>query len=179
MRRLYSLFLLMLIATSVAAPTGVVAHAADATKDPVRIVIEQIDMDRTIASVGLDSKKVPIVPDHEVGWYNLSARPGAGENIVLWGHVLRFRDTPKLAAPFGRVKELKKGAVIVLYSADGTKHRYVVTQQLKVKPNEVKYILPVGKERLTLVSCSGDKVIVGGDVRDMTHRLITIAEPEA
>ena len=177
MRRLGILLMLFLFAT-VASPVGAVPRPADAKKDPVRIVIEQIDMDRSISSVGLDNKKVPIVPDHDVGWYNLSAKPGAGENIVLWGHVLRFRETPKLAAPFGRVKELKKGAVIVLYSADGTKHRYVVTQQIKVKPNEVKYILPMGKERLTLVSCSGSKVIVDGDVRDMSHRLITIAEPE-
>lgn len=178
MRRFSSMLLLVLLTASMISPAGAATRAAEVNKDPVRIVIEQIDLDRKIDSVGLDTKKVPIVPDHEVGWYNLSAKPGAGENIVLWGHVLRFRETPKLAAPFGRVKELKKGAVIVLYSADGTKRRYVVTQLLKVKPNEVKYILPVGKERLTLVSCSGDKVIVGGDVRDMTHRLITIAEPE-
>ncbi|MBC8163914.1 MAG: class F sortase [Roseiflexaceae bacterium] len=134
-------------------------------------------MDRGMISVGLDKKRVPIVPKHDVGWYNLSAKPGQGENIVMWGHVLRFRETPKVPAPFARVKELKLGAVISLFTDDGVEHRYIVTKQLRVKPSEVKYILPVGQERLTLVSCTGDKVIRGNEVLDMSHRLITIAEP--
>ena len=178
MRRIWLLLALILFGVFGASPAGAIERNKAADGDPVRIVIEQIKMDRTITSVGLDKRKVPVVPKHDVGWYNLSARPGEGENVVLWGHVLRFRETPKISAPFARLKELKKGAVIVLYSGDGTKHRYVVTKQIKVKPSEVKYILPQGSERLTLVSCYGEKVIVGGDVRDMSHRLITIAEPE-
>lgn len=176
MRRLWLLLLALMFALSSAAPA---ARAEDAASDndPVRIVIDQIDMDRTILSVGLDAKSVPIVPKHDVGWYNLSARPGEGENIVLWGHVLRFRDAPKVSAPFARVKELKKGAEIVLYTKDGKKHRYVVAKQLLVKPSEVKYILPIGEERLTLVSCAGSKVVVGGSVTNMSHRMITIAVP--
>jgi hypothetical protein len=38
--------------------------------------------------------------------------------------------------------------------------------------------LPQGEERLTLVSCIGEKVIVNGATQ-MTHRLITIALPAA
>jgi hypothetical protein len=45
------------------------------------------------------------------------------------------------------------------------------------RPNEVQYVLPQGRELLTLVSCIGDRVYVGGEVVDMSHRLITIAEP--
>lgn len=178
MRRIWLLVAFILFGLFGASPAAAIERNKPADADPVRIVIEQIGMDRTIASVGLDKQKVPIVPKHDVGWYNLSARPGQGENVVLWGHVLRFRETPKISAPFARLKELKKGAVIVLYSRDGTKHRYVITKQVQVKPSEVKYILPQGKEQLTLVSCAGNKVIVDGDVKDMSHRLITIAEPE-
>ena len=54
-----------------------------------------------------------IVQDHDVGWYNLSAQPGQGDNIVLWGHVLRFSQTPKIPAPFARLKEVKPGATVV------------------------------------------------------------------
>ena len=178
MQRIWLVLAFVLIGVFGAAPAGAVEQLKASDKDPVRIVIEQIKMDRKMVSVGLDKQQVPIVPKHDVGWYNLSARPGEGENIVLWGHVLRFRETPKLSAPFARLKELKKGAVIVLYAHDGTKHRYVITQQVQVKPSEVEYILAQGKERLTLVSCAGSKVIVNGDVKDMSHRLITIAEPE-
>jgi len=127
--------------------------------------------------VGLDANRIPIVPDHDIGWYNLSAKPGEGENIVLWGHVLRFRHAPDIPAPFANIKTLQPGAEVVLYDADGGEHRYVVTQQIWVKPNQVEYILPRGKEMVTMVSCIGDKVISNGEVIDMTNRLITIAEP--
>jgi len=46
-----------------------------------------------------------------------------------------------------------------------------------VRPTEVEWMLPQESERLTLISCIGDKVIVGREVVDMSHRLITIAEP--
>jgi sortase (surface protein transpeptidase) len=145
--------------------------------EPIRIVIDSVGIDNQIVSVGLDKKRVPIVPDHDVGWYNLSAQPGQGDNIVLWGHVLRFRQTPKIPAPFARVKEVKPGASVVLYDQAGNAHNYVVRQQIWVLPSEVEYILPKDKEMVTLVSCIGDKVINNGEVVDESHRLITIAEP--
>ena len=171
--------------TATVAPTEAIAATAQPAADsepgqpgePTRIVIEAVGMDQQIVSVGLDKKRVPIVPDHEVGWYNLSAQPGQGDNIVLWGHVLRFRQTPKIPAPFARIKEVKPGAAVVLYDQAGKAHNYVVKQQLWVLPSEVEYILPKDKEMITLVSCIGDKVINNGEVVDESHRLITIAEP--
>ena len=168
-----------------AAPTEAIAATAQpATQEehgqpgePSRIVIDAIGMDQQIVSVGLDKKRVPIVPDHNVGWYNLSAQPGQGDNIVLWGHVLRFRQTPKIPAPFARLKEVKPGATVVLYDQAGKAHNYVVKQQVWVLPSEVEYILPKNKEMITLVSCIGDMVINNGEVVDESHRLITIAEP--
>jgi hypothetical protein len=143
---------------------------------PVRLVIPAINLDRKLLSVGLDRRRVPVVPDHDIGWYNLSAAPGQGENIVLWGHVLRFRDTPKIPAPFARLKELAVGARLTLYSADGTAHPYVVVEKVQATPDQVEYMLPRGRELLTLISCIGDKVVLDGSV-EMTHRLITIAAP--
>lgn len=146
---------------------------------PARLEIDAIDLDRPLVSVGLDGHNVPIVPDHDVGWYNLSGGPGQGENIVLWGHVLRFRKSPNTPAPFERLKDLSPGAQIVLYDTQGTPFRYVVTEQVRVTPDQVSYILPQGKERLTLVSCIGDKVVANSGVVEMSHRLVTIAEPSS
>jgi LPXTG-site transpeptidase (sortase) family protein len=160
------------------APTAPPATQAEPSM-PVRIEINGVDMDQKVVSVGLDKNRVPIVPNHDVGWYNLSGQPGQGENIVLWGHVLRFRQTPKIPAPFARLKEVKPGAKVVLYDQNGKAHNYVVKQQIWVKPDEVEYILPKGREMVTMVSCIGDKVITNGEVVDESHRLITIAEPEA
>lgn len=144
----------------------------------VRLIIEAIDMDRALIPVGLDADRVPIVLDHDVGWYKLGAMPGQGENIVLWGHVLRFRKAPNIPAPFARLKELSPGVGVTLIDANGNEHRYIVTRQVWAEPDEVHYILPQGREMVTMVSCIGDKVIADGTV-EMTHRLITIAEPEA
>ncbi|WP_254150975.1 sortase [Candidatus Chloroploca mongolica] len=144
---------------------------------PQRIVAPAQNIDSPIVSVGLDPQGVPIVPRHDVGWYNLSATPGEGENIVLWGHVLRFRDAPSIPAPFARIKDLVPGDIITLHTSTGQRFDYVVSQQIWVKPDEVHYILPQQQELLTLVSCIGDQVIVQNEVVDMTHRLITIAKP--
>jgi LPXTG-site transpeptidase (sortase) family protein len=165
--------------TQAASPTArpAAAEQPGQSNQPIRIVIDAVKIDQKVVSVGLDKNRVPVVPDHDVGWYNLSALPGQGDNIVLWGHVLRFRQTPKIPAPFARLKEVKPGASIVLYDQAGNAHNYVVKRQVWVLPDEVEYILPKDKEMITLVSCIGDKVINNGEVVDESHRLITIAEP--
>lgn len=164
--------------TPTPSPTATLAPTPPPTGDrtPARLVIPAINLDRTLYPVGLDKNNVPIVLDHDVGWYLYSAKPGQGENIVLWGHVLRFRKAPHIPAPFADVERLAIGSEIFLYSADGAVFRYVVARKERVTPDQVQYILPTGDERLTLVSCIGDRVIVEGNV-ELTHRLITIAVP--
>jgi sortase (surface protein transpeptidase) len=148
--------------------------------EPTRLVIDDIAFDRPLIPVGLDTDSAPIVPKHDAGWFTESATPGQGENIVLWGHALRFRDRPDVPAPFGRLDQLRLGARMVLYDALGKAYAYTITRQLWVTPDQVSYILPTGKERVTMVSCIGDQVLGrDGKVVNMTHRLITIAEPTA
>ncbi|WP_129631213.1 sortase domain-bontaining protein [Candidatus Oscillochloris fontis] len=142
---------------------------------PTRLQIAAIDLDQEIISVGLDEQRVPIVPNHEVGWYNLSARLGQRDNIVLWGHVLRFRSAPNIPAPFARIKDLEIGDTIMLSDAKGAVRHYVIARQVWVTPDQVEYIMPQGREMVTLVSCIGDKVVDESGV-EMSHRLITIAE---
>lgn len=146
-----------------------------APSQPVRLQIPAINLDYRPVSVGLDRNNIPIVPKHDVGWYNLSAMPGQGDNIVFWGHVLRFKAQPKIPAPFARVKELRPGASIFVTTETGQRAEYKVRTAVQVTPDQVSYILPVGKEQLTLVSCIGDNVIAGGGVTKK-YRLITIAD---
>ncbi len=164
------------VAAPTAAPTP--ANFAFAPDQPTRLVIPAIEMDRPLVNVGLDSFLVPIVPKHDVGWYHYSARPGGGDNIVLWGHVLRFRDAPDVPAPFARLDEVDVGEPITLFTADGQEHRYTVSDQIWATPDQVEYILPQGNEMITMVSCTGEATIVDDSVQ-MSHRLITIAVPEA
>ncbi len=143
---------------------------------PVRLIIPAIGLNLKPISVGLDRQRIPIVPKHDAGWFNGSAMPGQGSNIVLWGHVLRWKATPKIPAPFAHVQALQPGAEIRVVTADGVTHRYRVAQLVWVRPDQVSYILPTESERLTLVSCIGDSVIREGTLTK-EFRLITIAEP--
>jgi sortase (surface protein transpeptidase) len=143
---------------------------------PTRLVIPAIGLDRSIIAVGMRGIELE-VPDLDIGWFNQSATPRQGENVVLWAHVLPFSYAPNATPPFARMKELPIGAEITLYDAVGQAHRYRVIEQITALPNEADYIFPRGRELLTMVSCIGEQVINPGGTVDMTHRLITIAEP--
>ena len=54
--------------------------------------------------------------------------------------------------------------------------RYRVTEQIQTKPDETQLLYPTLAERLTFVSCIGDKVIQRGTLTKAC-RLVTIAEP--
>jgi LPXTG-site transpeptidase (sortase) family protein len=175
---LLALLTLLVIGTSgpqlaLAAPRE--SSLASATT-PSRLVIPAIGLSQPLVAVGVDRRNMPIVPKHNVGWYLGSARPGQGDNVVLWGHVLRWKDSPGVPAPFERLKYLRLGDTISVVSANGRVYRYRVSRKVLARSNEVGYILPTGAERLTLVSCYGDNVIVRGELTK-THRLITIATP--
>ena len=83
---------------------------------------------------------------------------------------------PKIPAPFARLKELEVGDRLTIHTADGKRHRYEVIEKVWATPDQVEYILPQGRELVTMVSCIGDKVVTSAGV-EMTHRLITIAAP--
>ncbi len=162
--------------TATVQPSPTVVPTPRPTSAPVRLQIPAIGLDAAPISVGLDDQRIPIVPKHLVGWYNLSAMPGQGDNVVFWGHVLRWLDSPNIPAPFARMKELGIGAKVMVTTADGNMRQYRVTKQIEVRPSDVQYILPLGSERVTLVSCIGDTVITNGELTK-TKRLLTIAEP--
>jgi sortase (surface protein transpeptidase) len=166
-----------ILSENTAPPTPVMSQPeVQQPSQPVRIQIPAIGLDYQSVPVGLDEQGVPIVPKHDVGWYTLSAAPAQGENIVFWGHVLRWQDAPEIPAPFARVEELSPGAEIIIATANGNVFRYQVTEAVWVRPDEVQYILPTGDERVTLVSCIGDNVIVDGTLTK-EFRLVTIARP--
>ncbi len=160
-----------------APPTPVPASPEPAApSQPVRLVIPAIGLDMAPVAVGLDEQGVPVVPKHDVGWYDRSATPGQNSNVVFWGHVLRWQDSPDVPAPFARVHELQPGAELILVTADGRQRNYRVSEQIQVRPDQVEYIDPTPSERVTLVSCIGANVVVDGTLTK-EFRLLTIAEP--
>ena len=144
--------------------------------EPVRIIIPAINLDLEPVAVGLDERRVPIVPKHDVGWFTASARPGERSNVIFWGHVLRWKDSPTVPAPFERIHELVVGAEMTVITADGAERHYRVVEQIQTKPEDTQLLYPTLSERLTLVSCIGDKVIQQG-ILTKEFRLVTVAEP--
>ena len=147
------------------------------TAPPVRLIIPSIGLDQRTVPSGEDAQGVGIVPKHDVGWFNQSAVPGQRSNVVFWGHVLRWLDSPNIPAPFANLSDLPVGAALQVVTSDGQVHRYKVARQLQVLPSEIGYIQPTSTEQVTLVSCIGDSVVRHGAVVNKAFRLITIAVP--
>jgi len=158
-----------------------------AVASPVSTASPPVQLD--IASVGIHQKIVEVtshvrsvsgqevgecdVADYAVGHHDTSADPGEGGNVVLAGHDDWHGEV------FRDLHNVKKGDEIVVTTADGGVHRYVVSdilmpqiaglsiqQQIEIG----KLIEPTADERLTLVTCWP----YGVD----DHRLIVIARPE-
>jgi sortase (surface protein transpeptidase) len=144
---------------------------------PTRLAIDAIGLDMPIYPVPINEDGAPVVLDHDIGWWNASAAPGNGDNVVFWAHVLRFINTPEIPAPFEQLAEVPLGARVTVYDDLGAAHAYAVTRRVQVTPDQVEYMLPQGREMVTMISCYGEQVVVDGAVVDMSHRLIVIAEP--
>lgn len=103
----------------------------------------------------------PIVAPGQVNWWQDSAHPGEGSNVVLYGH------SPGV---FSDLHKLRRGAVITVHW-QGRDYGYVVTRVFVVSNSVGKveaghWIDPTDKERLTLVTCAGeDRLIVIGELR--------------
>ena len=161
-----------------AAPTPTVV--ADTSEPPTRLAIEAIGVDAPVINLGLDPELIPEVPSTgaEVGWYDFSAKPGTGSNVVLAGHVT----WDKRPAVFWSLGEIKEGDLIHLTTGRGDQMVYEVTANLLVDPSDpesLQLIYPTDTEMLTLVTCGGTfnrdaGARFGGEY---THRAIVQATP--
>ncbi len=143
---------------------------------PNRLVIPKIGLDTVVYPVGRDKDGYLTVLKHDVGWFIGSGKPAGGTSIIFWAHVLRWKSDPEIPAAFADVHLLQPGNNIFVVTATGERFQYVVTQQIRVRPDQIEYLAPTNHERVTLISCIGDNVIVNGEL-NTTQRLITIAEP--
>ncbi len=167
-------------ATPTPAPTP--APAAVQYAAPTHLAIPAIGVDAPVVPLGLDADAIPEVPavGSDVGWYNFSARPGQGSNVVVAGH-LQLHQVP---AVFWRLDELQPGDLIQITTDSGQRFAYQVTSRRSVSstdPDSVKVIYPTGREMLTLVTCGGTWVAnpaqtFGGD---FASRTVVQAEPVA
>jgi sortase A len=146
---------------------------------PVRLVIPVIQLDASIEPAGTQvvvksGKEYQqwLAPDeYAVGWHDDSAGLGEPGNTVLNGHHNIYGKV------FGRLVDLKVGDLLLVYGAKRM-YGYRITntmilpekyEQLDVRMDNARWILPSTDERLTMVTCWPEE--------SNTHRLIIVAQP--
>lgn len=148
---------------------------------PDRIAIPVIELDaqimpssyRLITVDGTQFQQWEAPNDFAAGWQTNSAPLGVPGNTVLDGHHNVFGEV------FGRLVDLNPGDLIQVYSGDVV-IRYEITnkmilpekgENLSVRIENARWLLPSSDERLTLVTCWPQWT--------NTHRLIVVAKPVA
>lgn len=128
----------------------VAQYAASATPEDLSSVPAHIfipwNTDGDIAPGVYEDSSWTVSPDH-VTYLMGSARPGAGGNVIIYGHNKR--------SILGNIRALKGGEIITLTTKDGSAHRYLVSGVSQVKPLDTSLLEPTDHEVLTLFTCSG------------------------
>ena len=141
---------------------GVMAASEVAAPSVTRMVIPAIDIDSKVVPVGWDiiekdnqTYALWQVAQYAVGQHIGSANPGAGNNIVMAGHVGGYGKV------FKDLIKLKPGDSITLYS-NNQQYMYIVESQVLVTEEGVspeqqaenaRYIAATDHEVVTLITC--------------------------
>lgn len=164
---------------------------------PVRIVIPDLNLDVAVTDMTWKTTTAPNgntqsewqIPEYSAGHAIDSAKLGEPGNMVISGHNNIFGRvfmaiSEAWGGPVERVDKatersnLLNGRLIEVYSPDGRRYDYVISEFLRVQDSGVplsqriangQYIEPGGDTRLTLTTC--------WPPWSNTHRLILIAKP--
>jgi sortase (surface protein transpeptidase) len=161
-----------------AATTGPAAAGVDAAREfhstrgyratpvPVRIDIPAIGVTSSLDRLGRAPDRTVQVPSRweRAGWYTPGTRPGDPGSAVILGHV----DSKRGPAVFYRLRELRRGDLVEVTRADGSKVRFAVqrTEQYdkrRFPTDEVYY--PTLTPALRLVTCGGEFDATAGHYR--------------
>ncbi|WP_433405796.1 class F sortase [Streptomyces sp. CA-146814] len=132
--------------------------APDATAAPTQVTIPSLKISSPLMRLGLNADGTVEVPPAEkgmtAGWYTGGAVPGRPGPAVLIGH----NDTRFGRAVFHDLKDIRKGAEVVVRDGAGTPLRFTVTSKETVSkkafPTERVYGATKGST-LRLVTCDG------------------------
>ncbi|WP_278234556.1 class F sortase [Isoptericola sp. AK164] len=123
---------------------------------PDRLVVHGL-LETPVRPVGVDPDGTMELPESGdvAGWYRFGPAPGDPEGAtVLASHV----DTQDGVGQFARLTEASAGDDITVTDADGTRHRYTVTDITRYSKEAVpldQFFDRSGERRLVLVTCGG------------------------
>lgn len=125
-----------------------------------RMIIEKINVDAPVITLGLDENSVPQVPDGpgDVAWYDFSTKPGWGSNAVFSGHVDWTLYGQPVVGVFYYLRDLGLDDVIKIVLEDGTEYRYKVTANQAIEDEDPKALAVMGPtpdDVITIITCGG------------------------
>ena len=143
--------------------------------NPVRLVINALDVDAAVESVGMDERGRMDVPkkDENVAWYNLGYKPGANGSAVIAGHLDTRSGTP---AVFYNIGKLKLGDRIQVIDDKEQVFTYSVVRTESYDYDKVplqEIFATKGKARLNLITCEG---AFDSASQNYSKRLVVYAE---
>jgi hypothetical protein len=129
------------------------------TPPPVRLEIARIGVSTGLQRLGKDRHGAVDVPSgpHKwdtAGWYSAGTRPGDPGSAVILGHV----DSTSGPAVFYRLRELRRGDLVEVVRADGSRARFTVQrveQYPKARFPTADVYYPTLTPMLRLVTCGG------------------------
>jgi sortase (surface protein transpeptidase) len=135
-----------------------------------RMIIEKINVDAPVITLGFDENSVPRVPSgpSEVAWYDWSSKPGWGSNAVFSGHVDWTVNGQPVIGVFYYLHDVDLDDVIKIVLEDGTEYHYKVTANQAIEDDDPKAVAVMGatpNDVITLITCGGTWI------RDWTNPL--------
>lgn len=129
---------------------------------PRYLSIEKLGVDRArVIALNVKSNGELGTPSNvfDVGWYELSGKPGQGGTVVIDGH----NGGPNVRGVFKDLPVLAEGDIILIERGDGTVFSYSVVENEEVPLAESDEYMAkamkspeAGRESLTLISCTGE-----------------------
>jgi LPXTG-site transpeptidase (sortase) family protein len=113
---------------------------------PVRIVIPDLKIDLPVVSTQLIDGHWPTTP-MGVSYLSTSARPGDNGNSIFYGH-----NWPRI---LGNLYRIKTGQAITVNMSNGKIVNYIVSQILKVAPDDTGVLVSTYFKQLILYTCTG------------------------
>lgn len=113
---------------------------------PSRIVVPSAKIDLSV-ELGTIKKGVWQISETGASFLDVSAKPGSGGNIVIYGHNKKVI--------FGNLGSVKVGDTIILDTPKGKEFDYKVVSVETVAPTKVEVIAPTDYEVLTVYTCNG------------------------
>jgi sortase (surface protein transpeptidase) len=144
---------------------------------PVRLQIPSVSIDIQIAPVGVDTSGFMEIPENITiaGWYRYGPSPSSDNgSTVITAHV---DDFVQGLGPFAALSSMPAGAEIVITTADGVDHRYILESVQNLQKEQVpldQVFDRDGAPRVVLITCGGQ---FDENVRSYSDNVVAIANP--